>query len=656
MKRILLLLLLAATIPASAGPETTPWQWQQSLAIPARGVIRLDLPVATIDAAQPDARDLRLLSPTGVETPWVLMPSQAQPDHESAGRDFKATIDGRTTVLTASDDGIQPVVAVTLDSPARAFLKSARIDARVDGGAWQTIAEGEVVFRQADSASRLRIPIPAEIYDAVRITLDDQRSPPVPFTGMRLTHAGAQMMSLPHPVTILSREERGGETRMELDLGQQNLTLDRLQLVIPGGIYSRECTLSRRVTGPDGTAADQVIASGWIFRVQGENGKITTRMDIPIGRQITASRLILIIRNGDSPPLDIQEITASRLPHTLVFFAPDPGEWNLYSGNRLAMAPRYDLAGLQSELQRSGGVSIVPGPLTRNPDYRAPVTLPEVDAAGTAIDLAGWGFRKQIAGVAAGVIRLELDAIVLARARDDLGDLRLVQDGRQIPYVVESTGLRRVLAVTADQTNDKKRPTLTRWKLTLPADGLPAEALAASSPTPLFSRQFTALAERADSLGNHWTSTLGTATWTQSPDAAAREFTLPVHGARLPAVVTLETDNGDNPVVQLNGFRVHFATASILAKIPAAGQVFLYYGNERAQPPRYDLGLVKQAMLQADRRDAVPGDEEVLAPGKNRDAAALSAGSPWLWIALAAVVILLLVVVARLLSTERTEN
>lgn len=653
MKRVLLI-LLAGTLAATAQPATTAWQWQQCLPIPERGLVRLDLPVATIDAAQADARDLRMFSPSGVETPWLLMPPPASQGIEVAARDFKATIDGQTTRLTATNGARQPVLAVTLESPARAFLKSARIEARVDGGAWQTLADGEVVFRQADSANRLRISVAAGVYDAIQITVDDGRSAPVPFTGMRLTLAGEQIESLPHPVRIIGREDGAGDSRLTLDLGQRNLTMDRIQVAVTGGIFSRECTLSRRVTGPDGMAGEQVVGSGWIFRVQGENGQVTTQTEIPLSRQVTESQLILNIRNGDSPPLDIPSINASRLTQSLVFFAPEAGEWKLYSGNRLTAAPRYDLAALHGELRRAGGLRVAAGPLTRNPSYVPPATLPTVEAAGTAIDLADWGFRKPVAGIASGVIRIELDAGVLARSREDLGDLRLIQDGSQIPYVIEPTGQRREVTPAVVDFPDPKRPGLSRWKLTLPVDGLPADTLAATSPTPLFSRVFTARADRSDSLGNSWSASLGSATWTQAPDAAAREFTLPLQGMRLPRSFTLEADNGDNPAVQLAGFRIRYSTAAIRAKIPGSGSVFLYYGNDRAQMPRYDLGLVRQDMLQADHRDAVPGHEEILAPGMARDALALSAGSPWLWIALALVVILLLAVVAKLLPTGRT--
>ena len=89
----------------------------------------------------------------------------------------------------------------------------------------------------------------------------------------------------------------------------------------------------------------------------------------------------------------------------------------------------------------------------------------------------------------------------------------------------------------------------------------------------------------------------------------------------------------------------------IVAKVTGAAPLFLYYGNPQATIPRYDLRLVWDELMAADQQAAGLGDEELLRPGMKKPGT-MDAGSPWLWLALAGVVIVLLVVVAKLLPRE----
>ena len=93
---------------------------------------------------------------------------------------------------------------------------------------------------------------------------------------------------------------------------------------------------------------------------------------------------------------------------------------------------------------------------------------------------------------------------------------------------------------------------------------------------------------------------------------------------------------------------VRFAAPSIIARITAADPLFLYYGNPGGAAPKYDLRLVRNELLAADQQRARLGAEEILRPDA-REQGAMGAGSPWLWLALGAVVVVLLVIVAKLL-------
>lgn len=641
---------LAPFAAAAAPADRTAWLWEQTMEIKAPGVVRLDLPPATIDASQPSFADLRLLSPDGVETPWLFdKPAAAAGDVPA--EDFKAVLDGRATVLTASHRA-EAVVAVTLESPARGFLKAARIEGSSDATTWHPLVAGEVVFRQPDGPERLRVPLGPATWRHLRVIIDDDRSQPVAFTGLRITPASAVPEVVDHPVRLLRREEVAGESRLLLGLGAKNLHLAELKLDVPDGVFSRRCRVAAALTGKDGVAVETTVAEGTIYRVSDDSGAVASNLAIPVQARIPSGTVVLTIRNGDSPPLEVRGLGATRCHDRLLFFAKQTGTWKLLTGNRHAEPPVYDLAPLQTELARTPGVQLSPGQLTAKPDHQPPPALPEVTPAGSDIDLTGWACRRAVQAPLPAVIKVELDAVTLAHmARGDLGDLRLIQNNRQIPWLTEpSPPLRDVLPQVADDP-DPKRPSLSRWRITLPVKGLPAACLTATSPDRLFSRGFRALVSGKDELGNPWTRVVGSATWTKSPNGnqAPQPLTIAIGGARLPEVLVLEADNGDNPPIRLENVVIRHEAPSLVAKVTDEAPLFLYYGNPRVHPPVYDLGLVRAELLSADKQAATLGAEETLQAAGRRDQGEVSAGSPWLWGALALVVVVLLVVVAKML-------
>lgn len=97
---------------------------------------------------------------------------------------------------------------------------------------------------------------------------------------------------------------------------------------------------------------------------------------------------------------------------------------------------------------------------------------------------------------------------------------------------------------------------------------------------------------------------------------------------------------------------LRFAAPSITAKLTDSAPLFLYYGNPEVPAPDYDLRLVRNELLSADSQSAELGNEELLKL-QPPDQQAIGAGSPWLWAALAGVVVVLLVIVAKLLPVRQ---
>jgi hypothetical protein len=291
---------------------------------------------------------------------------------------------------------------------------------------------------------------------------------------------------------------------------------------------------------------------------------------------------------------------------------------------------------------------MVPGPAVPNPGYQRPETLADAPLLGAALDPAPWDFRKPVGIPLGGVQQLELDPQVLAHAGAGLGDLRLVREGTQIPYLLERPAVSRLLPLSFVAANDAKRPNVSRWELTLPQAGLPVSRLVLHSPTTLFQRHLRVSEKITDERGGTYDRLLAEADWSHTPghdQGVTLNFSSVPAGDRL----QLETDNGDNPPLALGTVQAAYPVRRLLFKTEP-GPVALYYGNRTAQAPRYDLALVAREILTAEKSVATLGAEEkIRSDGWGAGFLAGARGGPLLWGALALVVIVLLVVVARLL-------
>jgi hypothetical protein len=111
----------------------------------------------------------------------------------------------------------------------------------------------------------------------------------------------------------------------------------------------------------------------------------------------------------------------------------------------------------------------------------------------------------------------------------------------------------------------------------------------------------------------------------------------------------LETENGDNPPVELEKFTAFYPATRLLFKAKVDDRLFLYYGNPRVPPPSYDLSLVAGELLAADKAIATLGPEQQLKKPLWAESQVPGRGGIVFWGVLAVVVVGLLVIISRLL-------
>jgi hypothetical protein len=649
MKNNLCAALCVVFVPFAAAALPSDWQHEQRFDVAAPGLVKFSLPAETLSAARLALEDLRLYDDAGNEQPFFIERPTPVFRFSLPAKSFQVLLNANTTVITLETDIERPLDGVSLETPAHGFIKAVRVEGSADGQSWQTLAQGRPIFRELTGASQLYVTFPAALWRWVRLTVDDKRTQPIPFTGARVFSSAAEPTPVEtQPATIVERNENRGETRLTLNLGAANLDVASVQIETAEPLFTRSVTLAMPVVSED-AVREQTIGQGCVYRVAVEGEKASENLSVPLEARVLSRELIVLIRNQDSPPLAIIGVRVERHPVNLVFMARAAGNFHLLTGNSRCATPRYDLASLGADLKKVPATAAKVSALADNPDYRAPEALAGVELGGTALDVADWKFRKPLKISGGGAQQVELDLDVLAHTDAGFADLRVLRGSNQVPYLVQPTSISRTLAPSVTLTNDAKQPKLSRWVIKLPKAGLPLMRLGCETRTALFQRDVALYEELTDERGDKYRRNIAGGQWTHTPDRKSRELLLPLNERLQSDTLFLETENGDNPPIELEQFAVVYPATRVLFKAKPGDNLFLYYGNPRVSPPRYDLSLVAGQLLAADKSSAMLAAEEQLKKSSWRENEVPGKGGVLLWAILALVVVALLVLVARLL-------
>ena len=627
-----LFLLLAAT---SALADQAAWTHVQKLPVTQTGLQRVELDPALLDASATALGDLRLVNPAGEERPYAILTPQRPPQHVEQAANFTQRIEGAVSRFEFQSAGRVGLNEVEFRVVEADFIKPATLEGSVDGTTWQTLAENALICRRS-GFEKVTLRFAESKWTHFRLALDDSRSRPVVMQGATLHGGRDAAPEVSQAATILGREEQNRSTHLRIGLGAANLPLATLRLKSPEGAFQRQIRI--------------VSTSTWFFRLQHE-GRSVEDLEHTLDQNHPSRELELVIENGDNPPLKIDGIEITRHVLPLVFQADVTGEWQLFAGNPQASAPSYDLAKMSDQLRSASSVLVKANSVEANPAFRADAALPTPDANGEVkLDLSGWIWRRAIlpSEKEKRVFRLDLDDHALAHAASSGGDLRIIAGGNAaegvlIPHLLIEGRETTHAAVELTPFPDEKRPKTSRWRFTLPMEKLLVKALHLRTSSSLFQRTIRVLVPVDGKL-----RPITFANWKSTPDSPQPELRLEIVRRLQGAELVLETDNGDNPPLQLTSAEIEKPVVSLLFEAHGGERpLHLYYGKANAYAPDYDIRLVRDRFEKATHVSTKLGDVEVLkAQPANVPS---SSGSPWLWGALVLVVGGLLWVVARLL-------
>lgn len=639
----LVALLITFASSAHALPETE-WKYRQGFSVEHTGVLRIVIPLETLDHTQADLRDLRIVGSAGNEVPFALVRSSNEPAHWQTAPTTHVSLQDDATVITVDSAERKNWEAISLVTPSPSFLKPAKLEVSSDGETWETVVEAAPLFRQ-DGAETTTLDLPKKETRHFRLTLSDRQRKPIIVTAVKLREPATDFTTLePVEVRIARADDYATETALTLALPAANLDLESLVIRTPEGIFTRKVRAVLR-DFEDGEVRERTLATDTLFRLRLDAGQTVekTRALLPVA--VPSRELVLYFENGDSPPLRIEHVDGERRVVYVAFEATAPGRYELWSGNPESTAPRYDLASLSDSLRRVTPSSITFDPAKENLNYQRPDLLAGLTLEGATLNATEWATHRAVQLTQNGVHLLELDLAALSSAEPSLSDLRLIRGAKQVPYILERTKLTRAIELNPTDDPDTKSPNVSRWKAVLPRAGAPINAVELSTTAPLFEREFRVWEKRDTGNGEHALVELGHAMWRRTPQQKQASLVIPIDRSET-AQLWITTDNGDNPPVPIARVRAFYPVTRLLFRTETADALSLLAGNPRANAPRYDLALVAPTLVASDKTPAtLAADEQT-----SSTASKLTPPKTVLfWGSLGLVVIALLAVVAKLL-------
>ena len=200
-----------------------------------------------------------------------------------------------------------------------------------------------------------------------------------------------------------------------------------------------------------------------------------------------------------------------------------------------------------------------------------------------------------------GVSRLRLAPEVLALARPDLGDIRVIDTAsRQWPYIIKASAVQQLVDVTFAPPLLARGT--SRYEVLLPAWPAQIDELLIRVDREYLDRPYHLVGKPTSDRGAERTLASGRITRRVGEAAQAA---IPVPAVRVSALA-LVIEDGDDAPLPLTKARAAFTVPDLLLVAPS-GEYALLVGDQNATPPRYDLARAREAILGATAGAIEPG-------------------------------------------------
>lgn len=670
---VLLAAATARAAPADEAPDLRRlFPQERDVFVAENGLVRLAVPPDVLAACRPDLSDLRVFDRQNREVPYIIDAGVPPGRKLEMVRSRDAVITDVQRAVIEREDG-PPLYRETyvIDPPPAADVgwdlvfdvARPRFTRRVvlavvaaDGSARPLPGEHSIFRLSEPPATKNRLALPTSAGERLAVTIEGEDDGGG-YLGAGLhfetAHDFAPRQGVRVELEEIARERRDGRTAIEL-VRPRGLVPDALQLETATGSFNRDIQVWDENPGRDAV----LLGRTTLFRLQGAVPVEERALGVQPAR---GERLRVEIDDGDSPPLEEVRIAAVVRQPVLIFelnAAGDAPAGTLRFGGGRAQSPRYDLAGLLpqtgtaldsrradaaaqlAEAAESGRARL--GETRANPAYDGAPALAFAMRPSAVLDARAYTHRRPLAVRPSpdGLSRVRLTAADAARARPDLGDVRVVDaQSRQWPYLLQADAARSWQPLAID--GPRQRRNESQYRLRLPVAPLAIDQLVLESDASFFDRAYRLTALDADD--NAIALTAGRLVLrAEHPRPVALGFP----AVRVTAL-ELTVEDGDEAPLAFRAAYGRAIEAELFLAAPA-GDYVLLVGEPDVAAPRYELERIRDVILAVNSGSATTGD---LAPNPDYSMSArLAAGGGGtlqrvlLWgVLIAAVVVLALV-------------
>lgn len=366
-------ILFLASCATAATFDPARWEHRVPMLLPpdaAGKYVEVSLDAGAYRNATPSLNDLRVLSPGGFETPYIL--SQSQPETlllRPRMIDRVQTANGGLQFVLDFGRARQQHNKLRFEWSEMGFRRAVRIESSDTQSEWSLVREAMLLDFRQDGLffQTAEISYPDSTRRFLRVTISEWSDPRTlkgiesvraPEGRGRFTEVAAVA---PRPSASLPEDIRG-DAASEFDAPFHMSSPLRLRLDLEGEDFVRRVILQSRSDGRPW----RTICDGTIARAGGENQETLDCLASVEGR------LRLVVRNRDNPPVRVRGIRLALPERRLLIKAGEAGTYWLYAGNPAAAKPSYDL---NEVLARSPASQTLQGSLgawQANPSYKAP--------------------------------------------------------------------------------------------------------------------------------------------------------------------------------------------------------------------------------------------------------------------------------------------
>lgn len=595
-------MLIGWLAAVASAADVTGYPFVADVSLPARGVSRIDVP-ADLRSVDEDGRgtELLLVDGEGRIVPLVALTGEVGREEVRASRHgdvgWTPTAEPGVWRLTVRDE---PLDALSLDLPPSDV--AAFVTLRTEAGA--PVGEPVLVWHNGGDVVDT-VPVPRQLGTfLVEVkTTDDRVLSLGDVRGIRWDAPEPPRLAVEVPVVDVQLEESGW-VRYSLAL-ERPLPLRGVRVDPAEDVFQRQAQLEEVRDLPDGVVDPMNIP--WnptaIRRLRmGETR--AERTWIPSGAR--SARLALRIDAQGVAPLTLDTVSVEMGGLQLLVKDPGPGPHRLYGGGlpvaqNEAEAFPADRAVALPELYRAVDHVAEVGDAAPNPVWLPPEEATGLSEPGAMVDVEAFDWRRPVQGE--GLVRIPLDASVLAAAHTDLGDIRLVDgDGRQIPYLlVRGPGDLTWAGVDHEVRERDGRVLLV---VPVPEPGVRLSSLTLSTSALVFDRTVTVERPRGRAL-----TPVRAVRWNGQERPGRLTIAL---DQTFDDTLVVGIDNGDDAALPIHDLTLRAPSWELVASLPDE-PVWMIYGGT-ATAPSYDIWLLQESLRRRATTLATLGPAESIAP------------------------------------------